>query len=163
MDYAQNEEIIYEGRPSWRSILGFYLLGIALVGVVAAVGYFASGGGIAAAAGGAALLILLIVGWLKRISTRYAITDRRLRIQRGILSRKTEEARVDRVQNVSVSQSLLERILQVGTVDFDTASNRPDDLFQFRGIADPSEVVKLVDRAQHAHTDQPQQPAQPGV
>ena len=154
MDYAQNEEIIYEGRPSWRSILGFYILGIALVAVVAAIGYFASGGGIAAAAGGAALLILLIVGWLKRISTRYAITDRRLRIQRGILSRKTEEARVDRVQNVSVSQSLLERLLQVGTVDFDTASNRPDDLFQFRGIADPNEVVQLVDRAQHARGEQ---------
>jgi uncharacterized membrane protein YdbT with pleckstrin-like domain len=154
MDYAQNEQVIYEGRPSWRSILGFYILGILAVAVVAAIGVVASGAGIGAAAGGAALVILLIVGWLKRIATRYSITDRRLRIQRGILSRKTEEARVERVQNVSVSQSLLERILQVGTVDFDTASNRPDDLFQFRGIADPNEVVQLVDRAQHARGEQ---------
>jgi uncharacterized membrane protein YdbT with pleckstrin-like domain len=152
MDYAENEQVIYEGRPSWRSILGFYITGLVGVAVAAAIEFFASGAGIAAAAGGAVLVILLIVGWLKRIATRYAITDRRLRIQRGILSRKTEEARVDRVQNVSVSQSFLERILQVGTVDFDTASNRPDDLFQFRGIADPSEIVRLVDRAQHVET-----------
>jgi uncharacterized membrane protein YdbT with pleckstrin-like domain len=163
MDYADNEQVIYEGRPSWRSILGFYIGGLVVVAVAAAIGFFASGAGIAVAAGAAVLVVLLIVGWLKRIATRYAITDRRLRIQRGILSRKSEEARVERVQNVSVSQSLLERILQIGTIDFDTASNRPDDLFQFRGIADPEEVVKLVDRAQAAAgapaAPQPQQPA----
>ena len=83
-------------------------------------------------------MLLLLVGWLKRISTRYSITDRRLRIQRGIISRNVEEARLDRVQNVNVRQGVLERILQVGTVDFDTASNRADDTFQFRGSPSPS-------------------------
>ena len=31
MDMDQNEQVIYEGRPSWRSILGFYLGGLVLV------------------------------------------------------------------------------------------------------------------------------------
>ena len=154
MDFAENEQVIYEGRPSWRSILGFYIAGLAIVAVAAAIGFFAGGAGIAALAGGVVFVVLLIVGWLKRISTRYAITDRRLRIQRGIISRNVEEARLERVQNVNVRQSIIERMLQVGTVDFDTASNRADDTFQFRGISDPNEITRLVDQAhesQRAH------------
>jgi uncharacterized membrane protein YdbT with pleckstrin-like domain len=152
MDYAENEQVIYEGRPSWRSILSFYIMGVVLVAVAAALGLVIFSVALAVAVGIAAFLLLVVVGWLRRLSTRYAITDRRLRIQRGILSRKSEEARVERVQNVSVSQTLPERILRVGTIDFDTASNRPTDLFQFRGIANPNAVVELVNRAQHAHS-----------
>lgn len=152
MDSDANEQVIYEGRPSWRSILGFYILGLLVVAAAAALAFFVSGAGLAAVVGVAVLLGIVIVGWLKRISTRYAITDRRLRIQRGIVSRNVEEARLERVQNVNVSQSILERILQVGTIDFDTASNRADDTFQFRGIAQPEKIVVLVDQAHEANT-----------
>src|SRR5215208_6879105 len=164
MDTEQNEQVIYEGRPSWRSILGFYIVGLIVVAIAAAIAFLASGGGLAAAVGGGVFVLLLIVGWLKRISTRYSITDRRLRIQRGIVSRNVEETRVDRVQNVTVSQGVLERILQVGTVDFDTASNRADDTFQFRGIADPGKITRLVDQAHEANEERHrQQGAQPAV
>ena len=151
MDTEQNEQVIYEGRPSWRSILGFYILGLVAVAAAAGIAFLAGGAGLAAAVGGAIFVGLLIIGWLKRVSTRYSITDRRLRIQRGIVSRNVEETRVDRVQNVSVSQNVVERILQVGTVDFDTASNRADDTFQFRGIADPGKITRLVDQAHEAN------------
>src|SRR3954470_11869398 len=133
MENAQNEQVIYEGRPSWRSILGFYILGLIGVAVAAAIAFLASGGGLAAGVGAGAFVLLLLVGWLKRVSTRYSITDRRLRIQRGILSRSVEETRVERLQNVSIRQTFVERILQVGTIDFDTASNQQGDQFQFRG------------------------------
>jgi uncharacterized membrane protein YdbT with pleckstrin-like domain len=158
METEQNEQVIYEGRPSWRSILGFYIGGLVVVAVAAAIAFLVSGGGLAAAVGAGVFVLLLLVGWLKRVSTRYSITDRRLRIQRGILARKVEEARLDRVQNVSVAQGILERILQVGTVDFDTASNRADDTFQFRGIADPGEITRLVDQA-HAASEERQRQA----
>ena len=163
MDSDANEQVIYEGRPSWRSILGFYILGLVVVAAAAALAFVVSGAGLAAAVGAAVLVGLLIIGWLKRISTRYAITDRRLRIQRGIVSRDVEEARIERVQNVNVRQSILERILQVGTIDFDTASNRADDTFQFRGIADPGEIVRLVDQAHEANAARERQQGQPAV
>jgi uncharacterized membrane protein YdbT with pleckstrin-like domain len=98
----------------------------------------------------AALLVLLLVGWLKRIATDYMITDRRLVIRRGILSRHIDQTRVDRVQNVTSSQSFLQRILRVGTVDFDTASNEPTNTFAFRGVSDPQGVVRKVDQASNA-------------
>jgi uncharacterized membrane protein YdbT with pleckstrin-like domain len=159
MDLQQGENVIYEGHPSWRSILHFYILGILAVIVVAA-----AAAGVSqvvedevkpawvAIAAIAALLILLLVGWLKRMSTDYMITDRRLIIRRGILSRHVDQTRVDRVQNVASSQSFLQRILRVGTVDFDTASNEPENTFAFRGVSDPQGVVRKVDQATSAST-----------
>jgi hypothetical protein len=42
---------------------------------------------------------------------------------------------------------LFERLLQVGTVDFDTAGT-DDSEFRFVGVGNPEEVVRAVDRAQ---------------
>ena len=151
MEYAANEKVIYEGRPSWRSIVSFYITGLIVVIIVGAIAYFASSTGLGAGVFAVALVILLVWGWLKRVSTRYAITDRRLRIQRGIFSKHVEEARVERLQEYSTRQSFIDRILQVGTIDFDTASSQQGDLFQFKGIANPHEVARLVDQAQEAH------------
>jgi uncharacterized membrane protein YdbT with pleckstrin-like domain len=151
MDFAANESVIYEGRPSWRSIISFYITGLIVVIVLGAIGYFAASATVGAGVFAVALVIMLLWGWLKRLATRYAITDRRLRIQRGILSKHVEEARVERLQEYSTRQSFIERLLQVGTIDFDTASSQQGDLFQFKGIANPHEVARLVDQAQEAH------------
>ena len=51
MDLHPGEEIVFEGHPSWRSVLLFYVGGIALVAVAAAIGALASGTGIAILAG----------------------------------------------------------------------------------------------------------------
>ena len=58
-----------------------------------------------------------------------------------------QQTRIDRVQNVNTDQSLLDRLLRVGTVDFDTAGTDDSD-FTFLGIAGPDAVVAAVDRAQ---------------
>jgi uncharacterized membrane protein YdbT with pleckstrin-like domain len=75
------------------------------------------------------------------------VTNQRLYIRHGILSKRVQQTRIGRVQNVNTAQSLLERILRVGTVDFDTAGSDDSD-FRFTGISDPSGVVAAVDRAQ---------------
>ena len=68
------------------------------------------------------LVLLVVVGLLKRISTTYSISNQRLHIRRGIVARKIQETRMERVQNVNINQGALQRILQIGTVDFDTAA-----------------------------------------
>jgi uncharacterized membrane protein YdbT with pleckstrin-like domain len=177
MDLQQGENVIYEGHPSWRSIIHFYILGVLAVLVVAAAAAGLSQliedevkGAWVAIGAIAAFLVLLLVGWLKRIATDYMITDRRLIIRRGILSRNVDQTRIDRVQNVSSHQSFLQRLLRVGTVDFDTASNEPENTFAFEGVGDPQGVVRKVDQASQAATggglggaaaQQPAAPQQP--
>jgi uncharacterized membrane protein YdbT with pleckstrin-like domain len=149
MDIHPGEEIVFDGHPSWRAVLLFYAGGVALAAAAAAIGALAAGAVIAILAGLVVLAIVLLVGFVKRMATRYVITTERLHIRRGMLSKATQETRIQRVQNVNTQQSLFERILQVGTVDFDTAGT-DDSEFRFVGVADPSEVVRAVDRAQRA-------------
>ncbi|HTE64601.1 MAG TPA: PH domain-containing protein [Solirubrobacteraceae bacterium] len=149
MDLHPGEEIVFEGHPSWRAVLVFYVSGIALVGVAAAIGALVSGVGLAIAAGAVVLGLVILVGLIKRKATRYVITSERLHIRHGILAKRTQETRVQRVQNVNTEQSFFERVMQVGTVDFDTAGT-DDSEFRFVGVANPEEVVRAVDKAQRA-------------
>jgi uncharacterized membrane protein YdbT with pleckstrin-like domain len=157
VDLHPGEEIVFQGHPSWRSVLRFYIIGVAIAAAAAALGALISGTGIAVGAAVAVVAIVLLVGFLKRIGTLYVITTERLHIRRGILSRRTQETRIQRVQNVNTDQSLFERLLQVGTVDFDTAGTDDSD-FTFFGVADPREVVIAVDRAQRAAGHEPGDP-----
>ena len=149
MDLHPGEEIVFQGHPSWRAVLRFYVIGVALAAAAAALAVLISGTTAAVVAGLAVVVIVLIVGFLKRIGTLYVITTERLHIRRGILARRTQETRIQRVQNVNTQQSLFARIMRVGTVDFDTAGTDDSD-FTFAGVADPRQVVSAVDRAQRA-------------
>ena len=93
---------------------------------------------------GVALTIL--IGFVRRVATSYTITNRRLHIKRGIVSRTIQETRLERVQNVNYTQSVIQRLLQIGNVDFDTAAG-DDYNFVFDGVADPADVVHMVDEA----------------
>jgi uncharacterized membrane protein YdbT with pleckstrin-like domain len=108
-----------------------------------------SGAALAVLLGAIVLALVIVVGLVKRQATRYVITSERLHIRHGILAKRTQETRVQRVQNVNTEQSFFERIMQVGTVDFDTAGT-DDSEFKFVGVANPEEVVRAVDRAQRA-------------
>jgi uncharacterized membrane protein YdbT with pleckstrin-like domain len=151
------EQVIFEGHPSWRAILAFYVKGILLTAAVALVVAFVSGLGEGGPDSGLVTLIALVgvaltilIGFIKRVSTSYTITNRRLHIKRGIVSREIQETRLERVQNVNYHQSVLQRVLQVGDVDFDTAAG-DDYNFVFSGVAEPGSVVERVDRATAGH------------
>jgi uncharacterized membrane protein YdbT with pleckstrin-like domain len=154
MDLESGEQIIFEGHPSWRSILGFYIKGILLAAVIAAVIAVITrlvddevNEGLTIAVALVILAVVLVVGWVKRLFTTYTISNHRLHIRRGIISRKEQQTQISRVQNVNTNQGVIERVLQIGTVDFDTAAGGDYD-FKFAGVADPHEVVEAVHRAQ---------------
>jgi uncharacterized membrane protein YdbT with pleckstrin-like domain len=151
LNLSPGEQVIFQGHPSWRAILGFYLKGIlvaAIVAVIAKLFGVDSGGVFMIVLVGVALTVL--IGFLMRVATTYTITDRRLNIKRGIVSREVQETRLERVQNVNYKQSLYQRLMQIGDVDFDTAAG-DDYNFVFAGVANPSDVVHSVDQATGAN------------
>jgi uncharacterized membrane protein YdbT with pleckstrin-like domain len=147
MDLHPDEEIVFEGHPSWRGVLSFYIYGIVAAVVLGIVVGLIAGSVIGSVVAVAGIVAVVLGGLLKRIATHYVVTTQRLRIRRGILSRHVQQTQLERVQNVNTNQSFFERVLQIGTVDFDTAGTEDSD-FTFRGIADPDHVVGAVDRAQ---------------
>ena len=135
MDLHPGERIVFDGHPSWRALLSFYLSAIAAAIVVAVV----------------------VVGFVRRMATEYLVTSQRLSIRRGVFSKRVQQTRIDRVQNVNTEQSLIDRVLRVGTIDFDTAGT-DDSEFRFVGIAAPDEVVAAVDLAQRQAAERRAEP-----
>jgi uncharacterized membrane protein YdbT with pleckstrin-like domain len=146
LNLSQGEQVIFEGHPSWRAILGFYLKGLVVAIVLGVIAKVASGNGTAFLVVLVVLALTIVIGFVKRVATTYTITNRRLNIKRGIISREIQETRLERVQNVNYRQSVYQRIMQIGDVDFDTAAT-DDYNFVFVGVANPADVVHRVDQA----------------
>src|SRR5258708_1568592 len=136
---AAGEQVIFQGHPSRRSILAFYFKGLLIAIVAGVIAKIASGTSAVFPVVLVILALTVLVGFIKRVATTYRITDRRLNIKRGIVSREVQETRLERVQNVNYRQSVYQRMMQIGDVDFDTAAT-DDYNFVFAGVADPSEV-----------------------
>jgi uncharacterized membrane protein YdbT with pleckstrin-like domain len=147
VDLQPGERVIYQGHPSWRAILGFYIKGL-LVAAAAAVlaALINEGVGLGIVAFIVIGAIVILAGFVKRVATVYTITDRRLNIKVGIIARKVQETRLQRVQNVNYSQGVYERIMQIGDVEFTTAGTDESN-FVFAGVAQPEEVVQQVEQA----------------
>ena len=134
-------------------MFGFYLRALLLAvasGVLAGLITRAAAGhgqaGWVATAVLAVFIVALPTGAVRRHRTTYTITGERLTVEVGLFAKTVHQARLDRIQNVNSRQTVLERMLGVGTVEFDTAGDAGFD-FSFRGVEHPHEIVRTVDRA----------------
>ena len=155
MSGYEGETTIWQGNPSWRSMLLFYIKWTLLSLIPAAVRVILGAVGHAhiiptawfAGATVIALVLTYVIGWIRRRTTRYLVTDRRIQIRTGIATRHERTTHVDRVQNVNLHQSVAQRILGIGDLEWDTAgTDAPDANFTFHGVDDPSALVRAADR-----------------
>lgn len=147
MDLNDDEHLIFSTNPSWRSQFGKHVLilvGAILLGAILAL---AVSTGIGIAAGVVVALVAIGFLWVQRSRTSYLVTNERIQVREGFVSKEVQQTRLSRIQNVTLDQSVAERMLRIGTVDYDTAG---DDGSRFRmtGVANPDALVRLVDRAQ---------------
>lgn len=158
MDLMPGEQTIWEGHPTWRSMLAFHIRGFLIVAVVVLAMVLLDwlGVGISTVLMGtvaiAGIALTILIGWTKRFFTMYAITNKRLHIRRGILAKTETSTNVDRIQNITLQQGPIDRILRVGKLEFDTASagDDPSDEFNFDGINDPQELRDRIMLARNA-------------
>jgi uncharacterized membrane protein YdbT with pleckstrin-like domain len=160
MELHPGEEVVFEGHPSWRAVLSFYIGGVVIAAVVGVIVALIADVWLGIVVGAVVVGLVIVAGLVKRMATRYLVTNQRLYIRRGVLAKHVQQTRIDRVQNVNTEQSLRDRMLRVGTVDFDTAGTDDSD-FTFVGIASPDRVVAAVDRAQREAADALQPPPTP--
>ncbi|MBL8692528.1 MAG: PH domain-containing protein [Planctomycetes bacterium] len=78
-----------------------------------------------------------------RLSVRYRLTSERLFLERGILSREMSEIELVRVDDVTVHQSLIERMVNVGKVTLAT-TDASDPGISLESIDRPLEVKETI-------------------
>ena len=65
---------------------------------------------------GAVAIYAWLGAWIRRSTTELAVTNRRIIIKRGWISRRTIEMNMDKVESVDVLQSLMGRIFDYGDI-----------------------------------------------
>jgi uncharacterized membrane protein YdbT with pleckstrin-like domain len=152
MEMMGDESMIWEGHPTWRAMLSFHIKWFLITVVAFVVLYFldrvvdlpsALIGGVLVVG----IVLTVAVGWFERFFTQYTITTKRLNVRQGILSKTESSTNVDRIQNITVKQSPVDRIVKVGSIDFDTAGDNASDRFSFIGVNNPQD---LRERIMHA-------------
>ena len=86
-----------------------------------------------------AVFTLFIAPMLDRYSDEFAITNKRIIVKTGLISRKTLEMNLSKIESVNVDQSILGRMLGYGTIRIiGTGGTREE----FPNISNPIEFRK---------------------
>ena len=62
------------------------------------------------------LFTLFIAPWIRRATSEFAVTNRRVIIKTGVISRRTLELNLIKVESVAVDQSVFGRMFDCGTI-----------------------------------------------
>ena len=134
---GEHEEVIYDLRPHWWTLVGPILLTVVVAAVaVAGLAFLPSGSlqrsGRLAIAGVAVLCLVIIVvpRYLRWATTHFVLTTDRLIFRSGVLSKLSKEIPLERVNDVTYSQSLWERLIGAGDLFIESAGERGQSVFE---------------------------------
>jgi uncharacterized membrane protein YdbT with pleckstrin-like domain len=143
---SDGEQIVYRAAISHWKFITSYLAGSLFL--AAALAAYITGS--RAGAWLVAVAILLVVGLavmlsavIRRQTTELVLTDRRIIMKRGLVSRDTVEMNLSKVESLHVNQGLMGRILDYGDV---TVVGTGASLEPLRGISKPLELRKKLGR-----------------
>ena len=146
---AEDERIVWESRPHVVA-MGRQLpiaAALILVGLVLVVWNTTNGGstllnifGFLLVAVGGVIALVKYVYWS---NTRYVITNGELYKKRGVISRDVTQFRLDRVQNTSLEQSAVGRVLGYGELTIYTAGSGDPEL-TFERVPRPERAGRVL-------------------
>ncbi len=97
------------------------------------------------------LLILLLFGsptWLTYKKSEFAVTNKRLVVKVGWISRRTLELNVDKIESASVDQGIMGRLFDYGTITFTGLGATKE---RFKKVANPFGLRAAVMEAMGKH------------
>jgi uncharacterized membrane protein YdbT with pleckstrin-like domain len=141
------EEIILDLRPHWFFLVG---PGAALIGALAlAIWVSQAVDSDFVLFPALALAVVALLFFLKRyaewITTDFVLTTDRLIFRKGVLSRQGKEIPLERLNDVSYHQSVLQRLLGAGDLLVESGGERGQE--QFGSFAHPQDTQNEIHRA----------------
>jgi membrane protein YdbS with pleckstrin-like domain len=141
-----DEQVVFRVRPTLLFIKVGYLLaalgGVALIALLAwqpwvHVSFFVS------LLLALALLLIPAYKHLKRNTLRYTLTDSKIEIDEGLVSRTTRNLPLRNIQDVTTSSTVFQRVLRFGNVVIDNASESGGKTV-LKNIPDPRRHADLL-------------------
>jgi uncharacterized membrane protein YdbT with pleckstrin-like domain len=147
-----SEHVLYKTGLHWIVLVAPVLLAclFGLPGMFIFVSSIFLIGDKSGSAGGMALVgflllavatLFVLVGYLTRIATEMAVTNKRILIKTGLFSRRTVELLLSKVESIGVEEGVLGRMLGYGSVVVRGTGGTPEP---FKNIAHPLEFRRQV-------------------
>jgi uncharacterized membrane protein YdbT with pleckstrin-like domain len=125
---GDDEEVVLDLHPHWKRLIVPALLVPIVAGVASYLAFLVPDGSVRAPLrwGIVALSLLVLARWsvwpfLKWVTTRYVLTNRRVVIRNGVFARSGRDIPLTRVNDVSFRHSLVDRMLGCGTLTIESA------------------------------------------
>lgn len=149
---SDGEEVAAAFRPHWMAIFVPFLITILTVAAVIAVAVSIGSPEDWYAIGGVDFLWLVIALplWIKWLFTHYVVTNERVIVRRGFIARHGKEIPLEVINDVTFSQSVIERILGSGDLLIESAGEQGQS--RYTDIPDPERVQALIYRLREART-----------
>jgi uncharacterized membrane protein YdbT with pleckstrin-like domain len=91
-------------------------------------------------------LLLAIYEWLRLRTLEYGVTNKRVILKKGIISRQSEEMKIGSIETVEIDQSVLGRMLGYGDVKI---TGRGISDVVFKRMDDPMAVKRHIEGVSH--------------
>lgn len=143
------EEIVLETRPNWSLLAGPVLLGVLVLAALVVILVLTANSlplWVGAVFGVVFLadIVYVLSHYLSWRATLLVITTNRVVYRTGIFTRRGREIPIDRVQDVSFSQSLFERLVGAGSLTVESAGEHGQE--PFPDVSHPERVQSTINR-----------------
>lgn len=144
------EKELWQGTFSWKGMIGEMATSLLLtLGAAVFAIFFSPNQQTSLGIGGAVLLVwigLALLLFYRKISIRYHVTSQRLVHKMGFFFRITDRIEMIDVDDVRLTEGLVERMFGTGTI-YLRSSDRSHPELRLRGIDNAREVARLIDNA----------------
>jgi uncharacterized membrane protein YdbT with pleckstrin-like domain len=153
---SEDEELIYDLRPHWLTLVVPVLLTVLVVLAVGAAWVVMPAGDLqqparlAVGVIGVVVLLATVVGRVLRwATTHFVLTTERLIFRTGVVAKFGREIPLERINDVTFSQSLFERLIGAGDLLLESAGEHGQS--RFSNIRDPEAVQLEIYRQMEAN------------
>lgn len=87
-------------------------------------------------------LLILMYWYVQTRATKLTVTDKEVILEQGLLNKRHSEVNLSSVRAVKVSQSFLQRMFGVGSIEIYTAGDIPEIVAS--GLPDPNRIRELI-------------------
>lgn len=155
---TQGEQIEFEMRPHWRSMIVPTIVLVVTVGVGSYLLAIVPDGSAASILrwGIVVVVVFVLLAWFVRpllawLTTQYVFTNRRIITRTGILARSGKDMPLAKLNDVRFEYTLVERLLNCGTLTVSSASE--DGALVIRNVPRVEEIQREIYRLAESDTE----------
>jgi len=130
---ADNEETLWSGSVSQWHYAGKWLIVVVCVAILLGTFYINIFGNAVnpwIVRSIPLLVAVVLIGWIRldRIGRKYTVTNRRVSVEYGIISKQSTELRVQDIRSINLTTSGLSGLVGIGRLEFSSAASDDADV-----------------------------------